>query len=288
MKPHAATAAPSVAGRRPRVSRRTLLGAAALAVVPAAAAIDGVLITPRRLVTSDLVFGAAAGDAPLRLVQVSDLHLHALGTLERQLIAALHEARADLIVITGDAVDRPWGLPLLDEFLAELPPAARRLAIMGNWEYKSGIGHRDMARLYQRHGVELLVNASTTLEHRGRTVRVTGLDDAVCGTPDGGRAVAGCRSHDRHLVLAHCPVSRDRLRLPPEHPATLVLAGHTHGGQVAPGGFAPVLPIGSGRYVAGWYRDAGPPLYVSRGIGTSMFPIRIGASPELVRIDWTL
>jgi predicted MPP superfamily phosphohydrolase len=58
---------------------------------------------------------------------------------------------------------------------------------------------------------------------------------------------------------------------------------------VAPFGVATILPPGCGRYVAGWYRDAdGPPLYVSRGIGTSGLPIRIGATPELVQIDWGL
>jgi uncharacterized protein len=48
------------------------------------------------------------------------------------------------------------------------------------------------------------------------------------------------------------------------------------------------LPAGSGRYVAGWYRDAGPPMYVSRGIGTSLIPVRLGATPELVRFEWAL
>jgi hypothetical protein len=67
-----------------------------------------------------------------------------------------------------------------------------------------------------------------------------------------------------------------------------MLAGHTHGGQVAPFGIATVLPRGCGRYVAGWYREGGPPLFVSRGIGTSSLPVRIGASPELARFDWSL
>ena len=91
-----------------------------------------------------------------------------------------------------------------------------------------------------------------------------------------------------HLVLAHCPITRDALALPAGHAASLVLSGHTHGGQVAPFGIATILPRGCGRYVAGWYRDAGPPMYVSRGIGTSLLPVRIGATPELVCIDWRL
>jgi predicted MPP superfamily phosphohydrolase len=254
-----------------------------------AAAIDGVAITPRRLVTSSHTFGQAASADRLRIVQVSDLHVHGIGTLERQLLEQLHDAQADLIVITGDSIDRAGSLPLLDRLLGEFPRSPRVLAILGNWEYRSGVGPDQFAHLYARHGIELLVNQSIELEHRGRTIRVTGLDDILDGRPNAGMALRAGRSLDHHLVLAHCPTSRDTLGLPPEHPASLVLSGHTHGGQVAPFGVATILPPGCGRYVAGWYRDdGGPPLYVSRGIGTSLLPIRLGATPELVRIDWGL
>jgi predicted MPP superfamily phosphohydrolase len=257
--------------------------------VPLAAAIDGVAITPRRLVTSTYSFGQAASADRLRIVQVSDLHVHGIGTLERQLLEQIHEAQADLIVITGDSIDRAGSLPLLDRLLGEFPRSPRVLAILGNWEYRSGIRPDQFTRAYARHGIELLVNQSIELEHQGRTIRVTGLDDILYSRPAAATAIGAGRPLDHHLVLAHCPISRDTLGLPPAHPASLVLSGHTHGGQVAPFGVATILPPGCGRYVAGWYRDAdGPPLYVSRGIGTSGLPIRIGATPELVRIDWGL
>ncbi len=290
---------PSAAGepnpalpRRPSsLSRRTLLRRACLVAgaVPLAAAIDGVAITPRRLVTSNHSFGQAASADRLRIVQVSDLHVHGIGTLERQLLEQLHEAQADLIVITGDSIDRAGSLPLLDRLLGEFPRSPRVLAILGNWEYRSGVGPDQFAHTYARHGIELLVNRSIELEHRGRTIRVTGLDDILSSQPEAASAIGDDRPLDHHLVLTHCPITRDTLGLPPEHAASLVLSGHTHGGQVAPFGVASLLPPGSGRYVAGWYRDdGGPPLYVSRGIGTSGLPIRIGATPELVRIDWGL
>jgi predicted MPP superfamily phosphohydrolase len=274
--------------RPPPLSRRTLLRRTCLVAgaVPLAATIDGLAITPRRLVSSHHTFGHAAPNDRLRVVQVSDLHVHGIGTLERQLLEQLHDAQADLIVITGDSIDRANSLPLLDTLLAEFPTAPRRLAIMGNWEYKSGAGLRSMERTYERHGIELLVNRSVELEHRGRTIRVTGLDDIMGGRPDAVAALHDARPVDQHLVLAHCPITRDSLQMPSGHPVSLVLSGHTHGGQVAPFGIATHLPPGSGRYVAGWYRDGGPPMYVSRGIGTSLLPIRIGATPELVQLEW--
>ena len=239
--------------------------------------------------TSTHSFGQAASADRLRIVQVSDLHVHGIGTLERQLLEQLHEAQADMIVITGDSIDQAGSLPLLDRLLGEFPRSPRVLAILGNWEYRSGIGPDQFARTYARHGIELLVNQSIELEHQGRTIRVTGLDDILYSRPAAATAIGAGRPRDHHLVLAHCPISRDTLGLPPAHPASLVLSGHTHGGQVAPFGVATIMPPGCGRYVAGWYHDAdGPPLYVSRGIGTSGLPIRIGATPELVRIDWGL
>jgi len=255
----------------------------------AAAAIDGLWITPRRLVTSDhTVASRAAGGARLRLVQVSDLHLRKIGGLERQVLESLHDSQPDVILFTGDMVDRRVDLWQLETFLRECPRPRRAFAILGNWEHWAGIPIEPLARLYEQHGVELLVNRSVEFDQDGARVRITGLDDLVGGSPDAGAALAGANPSPNHLVLAHCPKARDMLGLPDHHPADLVLAGHTHGGQIAPFGRALVLPGGSGGYVAGWYREGGPPLYVSRGLGTSLIPMRIGTAPELVRMDWQL
>ncbi len=60
-----------------------------------------------------------------------------------------------------------------------------------------------------------------------------------------------------------------------------ILAGHTHGGQVRLPFYTPYTPTGSGRFVAGWYRDTVAPLYVARGIGTIVIPARFFCPPEL-------
>ena len=110
----------------------------------------------------------------------------------------------------------------------------------------------------------------------------------ICGQPASPRPIAAADPMAEHLLLAHCPAARDQLP-PLAGPAvSLMLSGHTHGGQIAPAGLPIVTPPGSGRYVTGWYVEGGPPMYVSRGIGTSTLPIRLGASPELVIVDWWL
>ena len=282
---------PAPAGRS-GLSRRELLARAGIVagVVPLAGAVDGLFITPRRLTTSahPVGNGPPAAQAMLRILQVSDLHLRKLGGLEQRVLEELHTASPDVIVLTGDMVDRRSALGQLEAFLRELPRQPRLFAITGNWEHWAGIPLDALGSLYARHGVELLVNRSVEFEKDGCRIRVTGLDDLVAGHPDAAAALRDAATCPNHVVLAHCPAARDAVPLPPEHPATLVLSGHTHGGQIAPLGIVLKLPHGSGGYVAGWYRDDGPPLYVSRGIGTSLVPMRIGAAPELPRFDWSL
>jgi len=283
-----------------RLRRRDLLrGAVALAAAGGAAVgIDGFCITPttldvshHRLGRTDAEGGAidtAGGGDRIRVAQVSDLHLHAVGSLELRLLEAIGKLRPDLLVLTGDSIDTAAGLGPLAEFLAACPGVPHRLAILGNWEYSAEVPIDRLRALHEQHGFQLLVNRSVRCEVGGRTVRVTGLDDLRHGRPDAAAALRNAEPCEGHLVLAHCPALRDRHGIPPEHRPEAILAGHTHGGQISPGGMALVLPSGSGRYVQGWYREGGPPLFVSRGIGTSTIPIRLGSLPELACIDWRL
>lgn len=288
-----------------RLKRRDLLrgGAALVAGGALTTGVDGLCLTPFKLDVSHHDFGVSpaptsgpateaiptpAESRPLRIAHVSDLHLSRVGPLEERVLEALHSLAPDLLVITGDSLSAARGEGPLVDFLAACPDVPHRLAILGNWEISSGVPVARLRAHHERHGFELLVNRSVRVTLGDRSVRVTGFDDFRQGRPNPVAAFAGEEPCDHHLVLAHCPVHRDKLALPPEHPADLVLSGHTHGGQVAPGGVALFTPPGSGRYVAGWYRDGGPPLFVSRGIGTSAAPIRIGSVPELACIDWHL
>jgi uncharacterized protein len=269
-----------------------LAASAAVVGLPVAVGVDGLLVTPRRLdVTRHTFGGSVSAAAPLRIVQVSDLHIRGFGAVEEQVIDAIVAARPDVIVHTGDMLESQRGLGPLREFLRRCP-AVPSFAIPGNWEYSSGVPLSEFGRLCDAVGIEWLVNRSVAMSHRGTALRITGLDDLRGGRPDAAAALGTAEPAPNHLVLAHCPALRDQLSLPTQHPADLVLSGHTHGGQVAPLGMPVVLPPGSGRYVAGWYGSDGgdplPPLYVSRGIGMSLIPVRLGAVPEVAVFEWTL
>lgn len=238
----------------------------------------------------------------MRIVQLSDLHLQDVGHHEQRVAERVKELRPDLVLLTGDSIDRRDRLPQLAEFLSLLPAAKEALAILGNWEHWSGVDLRALRTTYARHGVQLLRNESVTLSFPAGRLLVTGLDDLVGGRPDLHTAVRDVAPQRNHLLLAHCPAQRDSLArhggaapfegLQRTDPALLepqlMLAGHTHGGQVRFGGWSPFRPQGSGRYVSGWYRGGDVDMYVSRGLGTSVLPARIGSPPEIAVFEWEL
>lgn len=108
------------------------------------------------------------------------------------------------------------------------------------------------------------------------------MDDLIAGKADFNMAMEFYQKSDYHVVVTHCHQHRDIIQNQMKDiPIDLILSGHTHGGQLNLFGFAPFTPKGSGRYVSGWYRDKLPYLDVSKGIGTSGIPIRLGSRAEV-------
>jgi uncharacterized protein len=210
----------------------------------------------------------------LTVVQLADLHLQRVHAGLRTMCRELSELQPDLLLFTGDAVDRTDKLPVLAQLLTLLPVATPKMAILGNWEYWGQVDRAALARLYAAHGGRLLVNESVRLTLGRRVVSVTGLDDLLGGQPDFEQALRSYQPANLHLVLTHCPQHADVIRVAyrAQPFVDLILSGHTHGGQVALGSYAPIRPPGSG-----WYTEELPPLFVSQGIGTSVLPVRLGA-----------
>jgi len=281
------------------VSRRRFLLAAAATATAGAAGVAGyaALVAPNALdITEHGLPSAATGAAVVTIAQVSDLHARAIDRRVERVAQAVARLAPDIILLTGDVIDRRWTIPVLEDFLRLLPASAAKIAISGNWERWCDFDQRRLEPVYERHGAQLLVNRSVVIEQRGRRILFTGLDDLRGGVPDLQAALRGVDPEDSHLLLAHCPAQRDDLapsRSPdsartstwPEslgvHRPIAMLSGHTHGGQVRPLGITLWTPPGSGRYVSGWYRDGSIPLYVSRGLGSTGIPVRLNATPEI-------
>ena len=219
---------------------------------------------------------------PLRVALATDMHAPHDWFETDQLVEAMTAFDPDILLVSGDALNRRG-----DEFLVRayerLPARFGKFAALGNWEYQTGCDLDALAREYDRAGVRLLVNDEATVDVRGEPVRVIGLDDLLRGRPRLDR-LTGRPAHGggRTLVMAHCPALFHHVSRVAESPA-LTFAGHTHGGQIVPFGRVVMTPAGSAEFVKGWYEapHGGHAMYVSKGLGNSSIPFRIGARPEI-------
>lgn len=270
---------------RPLSRRKFLLAAGGVLAGLGLPAIDAFAWAPRRVELSRYdvpVAGLPAELDGLRLAQVSDVHLYdGLHAAARRTIELLAAEHPDLILFTGDMCEHARQLPVLQEMLRACPARLGRIAVMGNWEWQSHIYPPIFARACDAGDTELLLNSSRVFRIGGATLAIAGLDDPRAGLPDPERALAGIPDGATTLLTFHAPGYADLLlgsNLP--RPA-LVLAGHTHGGQIRPPFLPAITPPMSGRFVGGWYYDSFAPMLVSRGVGTSGIRARFRCPPEI-------
>jgi len=285
---------------RARTGLKLALGTAALgaATFAYASVIERNLFTLRRFDVPVL-----APDAePLRILHISDLHMTPDQRRKQDWVAALSATDPDLVVTTGDNLAHPDAVTAVTRALQPLldRPGA---FVFGSNDYhgpvfKNPFGYFDRDRPY-RQGVELpaedlrevlvaggwadLNNARTILKAGGRSVELAGVDDPHIGRDEYAPGPAS-GSVDVRLGLTHSPepavldaMARDGF--------DLLLAGHTHGGQVRVPGFgALVTNCGLDRRMArGLHRWPQSPawLHVSAGLGTHpTAPIRFACRPE--------
>ena len=231
-------------------------------------------------------FDISKSDDKIKIVQITDLHFDQLRYFHKAIAKKINSIKPDLIFITGDSVDDTSKIDSLGEFLNRIDKSILKYAITGNWEYW---GHVDLAKLskvYSDNNCELLINENRTITIRNREISIIGIDDLVGGNADFPKAIDELKHSETNIVLSHCPQHRDIIaRQKGDLNIDLVLSGHTHGGQITFLGIVPFKPRGSGRYMKGWYEDKEPKMYVSKGVGTSVLPVRFGARAEVVVID---
>lgn len=221
----------------------------------------------------------------LHIIQISDLHLNKLSSFHKSIAKKINSKKPDLIFITGDAIDKSNNIGLLNDFLKLIDHSIKKYAITGNWEYWGKVNIRELKSIYSKNNCELLINENRSILLNNRDVSIIGIDDLIGGNADFKKAIKNLKHTETNIVLAHCPEQRDIITQQNKTlNIDLILSGHTHGGQITLFGIAPFKPVGSGKYLKGWYKDVEPKMYVSKGIGTSILPIRLGARAEVVEI----
>ena len=287
----------------PRVA---LLAAGAVAAAGAACVGYGVLVERDwyRL-RRQRVEALEPGQAPLTVLHLSDLHLTAADHRRMAFLERLAGEPVDLVVLTGDMLGEPEGLEPVLETLGHFRPRLGAVAVLGSNDYwaprllnplsyfrgPSSRRRRSSARNPWRELIEgLRARGWTVLSNdRGRIgdVELAGMDDPHIRRDDPAVAVPPNGQVRLRLGVVHSPYRR-ALDAFAGNGYDLVLAGHTHGGQVRlPGVGALVTNCDLPReQVRGLSRWGSSWLHVSAGLGTSKYaPFRFACRPEASLLD---
>jgi len=246
------------------------------------------------IVRRDIYIGGLPDNVDgVTLAQLSDIHLNEFTEpfLLREAVDHINRLRPDMVLLTGDYVsseilprklttEAAWQCGRLLNRL-ECP---HRYAIFGNHDIWAGEEH--VGEALRLNGITVLRNACLPVERNGGRLWLAGIDDPVCGRPDPDAAIpASIRNLTAEpvVLMCHSPDYVDDLRMHPAGRAvSLVLSGHTHGGQVRLPFTPPLyLPPGGRRYIEGLFQFGSTQLYVNRGIGSVGLPIRFNCRPEI-------
>ncbi|HEX8472645.1 MAG TPA: metallophosphoesterase [Pyrinomonadaceae bacterium] len=219
----------------------------------------------------------------LRIVQLSDIH-HSPFTGREQIERAIETANSlqpDIIALTGDYIshEREYAQPCA-ELMGRLRARYGVFAVLGNHDH--WVDAALVTDLFRAEGIRVLVNEGMRFEYNGASFWLAGVDDTMVGQEDLPLALAGSRADEMKLLLAHNPVI---LRRAARAGVDLVLSGHTHGGQVTLRSERSASGKVRRRILRGLGRHGETQIYVTRGLGTVVLPVRYGCLPEVTHLQ---
>jgi len=224
-----------------------------------------------------------------RIVQISDIHFdeYTEPSFVHRVVDEVNRLTPDLVLLTGDYISNtPLGREFADQAMHRCAEELRelacplRFAVMGN--HDSILGAPTIRPILAAVGIPLLVNQHVAIERAGQRLWLCGIHDPVTHIPDLESAIPE-KPDGPVLLMSHGPDYADVLLTHPRGSLVdVMLAGHSHGGQVR-------LPIigalhrveGGRKYVEGLFRLGRMQLYVNRGIGTVGVPFRLNCPPEI-------
>jgi predicted MPP superfamily phosphohydrolase len=270
--------------------RRLFVAAGTVALGLVGLAFWALWIEPRRLVVRNVSLALPhwpEQSAGMRIVLLSDLHVgspHWGPSRIRELVDTANAEHPDLILLAGDyvidgvAFGTKVDVQTVADLLGHLRAPLGVIAVLGNHDGWND-GDR-VRRALEARGLVVLENRAQAVSFHGHDVYIAGIADMRTRTPRVKETLATVPEGAPILVLVHEPDLFPSV----DARVSLTLAGHTHGGQVKlPFVGRLVVPSDYGqRFAAGHVEDGGRHMFVTTGVGTSIFPIRFGVPPELV------
>ncbi|MEA1937260.1 MAG: metallophosphoesterase [Patescibacteria group bacterium] len=226
-----------------------------------------------------------------KIVHLTDFHSYNFGEREKKVLEILEDINPDFVFITGDFIDhKTKDISSCQEFWSELGNRyqGKVYSVLGNHEY--WIDHIDansIKRLLEKSGIVVLSNENEKIFQDNEYIYLLGVNDPHTGNDDLGVAAADTEKDIPKILLAHSPDIVNDLENLEKEKIDLILAGHTHGGQF-------VIPFiqpywtptkNHGKYASGLFKIGNAYLYVNRGIGMAVLPIRFNCPPEIAVIE---
>lgn len=231
----------------------------------------------------------ASGTKGFRVAHISDIHSDPSARLEERLPSIIAAEKPDLIVLTGDCINSPEGLPVFKKFIKETSSIAPTFVVKGNWD----AWYWDKINLLEGSSA-IPLNGAQELTPNGTPVTIVGfpVSEGRDPNPEGGVAsveniLSKIKRKNYSIFLYHYP---DLIEEVVKKNVDLYCAGHTRGGQVRLPFYGALITLSKfgKKYEAGLYKVQNTALYVSRGLGMegSIAPrIRFLCRPELAIID---
>jgi len=217
----------------------------------------------------------------IKIVQISDLHLEAMGFKEISLIEKINRIKPDLIFVTGDMIETEQGVPVLWNILNLLEPKIRTYIVHG--EADSAVLELKDSQNWDKSKTTLLDNKAIRMDIKNGQDTAFWLLGAYLPEELDSLLSEIKRDHMPVLLLTHRP---DMIKSAAVAKINMVFCGHTHGGQVRLPFAAKIMAYADkSPYVAGLYRVQNSLLYVNSGIASKK-GIRLFRRPEITLFEF--
>ncbi len=217
-----------------------------------------------------------------KIIQLSDTHHSPFTSLEHieRAIKIANRLRPDMFLLTGDYVshDREYIAPVAAA-LGRLKSRYGTYACLGNHDHWTDADL--VTELFRGEGINVLVNQGFRFETRRGSFWIAGVDDHMVGKTDVPASLRGSFPDEMKLLLAHNPII---FREAARYGVDLTLSGHTHGGQIKlRDDEKRILP--QRKLKAGLHTRRNSQIYITRGIGTVVVPMRYQCPPEISLLE---